>query len=200
MVFAYDDVVWRPQGRQLRREDRYKVQESKKKLTSKSINYNPQGCRTHFRSHCLQPGYNGGPSGDAGALHHGAKHILGIGVRAAKEGHRARWSSCSLSAISCQRGEPVNKQHVWDKSACPNSPGDLKKKKKEPAASLYPPNLTPSCLCGHFNWKHSKREILGSTVYPSQADNVTKPLYPALCQLGTHTLLFKHYLIPKWRQ
>lgn len=161
MVFAYDDVVWRLQGRQLRREDRYKVQDSKNKLTSKSTNYNPQGW-THFSSHCLQPGWNGYPSGDAGVLHHGANHILRTGVRAAKKGQRAKWSSCSSSAIPCQLGEPVNKQYVWKKVPAPIV---LVFKKKKGCCFTFILQISCQIIsCGHFSWKHSERENLGNSL------------------------------------
>jgi len=56
----------------------------KDKLTPKSTRYNPHGW-AHFRSHCLQPGCNECPSGDARTLHHRAKHVPGPGVRESKE-------------------------------------------------------------------------------------------------------------------
>lgn len=98
-------------------------------------------------------------TGEAGALHHGAKCPFGPGLREGEGGFRRRWSNSDLAAASHPQSESASEwQHMWIT--------------KWPLLHFHHPNLAPESLMAQPNQEPAGKEILGNAVYPTHIDSL----------------------------
>ena len=124
--------------------------------------------RIQASSYCLHPGWCEHPTGEAGALHHGAKHTPAQDWETLGEDQGGRswaWYTMVLS------GEISN--NVSRATKIPAPP--FQAWKAEWVLLFHPPNHMQKCLLAHLDWDHTKTKILGNTVQSSKSTHSKAP-------------------------